>query len=302
MPDGDGTGGGPHRTKARSFAPLLFFGKPHYFLLTMLFDPWWLSYLFLGAFVGFFAGLLGVGGGGIMVPVLTTLFVMQGFPLDKVVHLALGTSMAAIVLTSVSSLRAHHRHDAVRWDIVRSITPGILIGTFGATFIASRVASEPLAIFFACFMAYVSLQMLLNIKPKPSRNLPGKTGMTATGLGIGGISALVAIGGGSLSVPFMTWCNVSIHKAIGTSAAIGLPIALAGTLGYLLNGWGAQGMPTLSFGFIYLPALLLLSVTSVFMAPLGARLAHRLPVATLKKIFAGLLIALCAKMLHAIFW
>ncbi|NMG02006.1 sulfite exporter TauE/SafE family protein [Azoarcus taiwanensis] len=268
----------------------------------MFFDPWWFSYLFLGAFVGFFAGLLGVGGGGIMVPVLTTLFVMQGFPMDKVVHLALGTSMAAIVLTSFASLRAHHRHGAVRWDIVRTITPGILVGTFGATFIASRVPSEPLAVFFACFMAYVSVQMLLNVKPKPSRDLPGPVGMTAVGSGIGGVSALVAIGGGSLSVPFMTWCNVKVHNAIGTSAAIGLPIAIAGTVGYLVNGWSAEGMPDFSFGFVNLPAFVLLSVASVYTAPLGARLAHKLPVTTLKKVFAGLLVALCLKMLHTVFF
>lgn len=267
----------------------------------MTFDVWWSSYLVLGAFVGFFAGLLGVGGGAIMVPVLTTLFITQGFPADKVVHLALGTSMAAIVLTSASSLRAHHRHGAVRWDIVRPITPGILLGTFGATFIASRVASEPLAIFFACFMAYVALQMLANIKPKPTRELPGPVGMSAVGAGIGGISALVAIGGGSLSVPFMTWCNVKVHHAIGTSAAIGLPIALAGTVGYLVNGWGSDGMPSLSLGFIYLPALVLVSVVSMYTAPLGARLAHRLPVPTLKRIFAIVLLLLCAKMLHTLF-
>ena len=267
----------------------------------MTFDVWWSSYLVLGAFVGFFAGLLGVGGGAIMVPVLTTLFITQGFPADKVVHLALGTSMAAIVLTSASSLRAHHRHGAVRWDIVRPITPGILLGTFGATFIASRVASEPLAIFFACFMAYVALQMLANIKPKPTRELPGPVGMSAVGAGIGGISALVAIGGGSLSVPFMTWCNVKVHHAIGTSAAIGLPIALAGTVGYLVNGWGSDGMPAFSLGFIYLPALVLVSVVSMYTAPLGARLAHRLPVPTLKRIFAIVLLLLCAKMLHTLF-
>jgi len=267
----------------------------------MSFDVWWLTYLALGAFVGFFAGLLGVGGGGIMVPVLTSLFVAQGFPKDTVVHLALGTSMAAIVLTSLASLRAHHRHGAVRWDVVRHITPGILAGTFAATFIAARVASEPLAIFFACFMAYVSLQMLAHIKPKPSRALPGPLGMSAVGAGIGGVSALVAIGGGSLSVPFMTWCNVKVHNAIGTSAAIGLPIALAGTLGYLVNGWGSAGMPALSLGFIYLPALVLVSAPTLYTAPLGAKMAHRLPVATLKKIFAGVLLLLCAKMLHAIF-
>ncbi|NTV09611.1 MAG: sulfite exporter TauE/SafE family protein, partial [Zoogloea sp.] len=195
---------------------------------------WWLAYLALGGCVGFFAGLLGVGGGGIMVPMLTTLFAAQGFPQTHLVHLALGTSMAAIVLTSIASLRAHHRHGAVLWPVVRAITPGILAGTFGATFIAAGVSTRPLAIFFSCFMAYVATQMLLNIKPKPSRELPRPLTISAVGLGIGGISALVAIGGGSLSVPFMTWCNVKMQNAIGTSAAIGLPIALAGTLGYLV--------------------------------------------------------------------
>ncbi|WP_332674396.1 sulfite exporter TauE/SafE family protein [Aromatoleum sp.] len=268
----------------------------------MHFDVWWLSYPALGAVVGFFAGLLGVGGGGIMVPVLTSLFIAQGFPANAVVHLALGTSMAAIVVTSMSSLRAHHNHGAVRWEIVRFITPGILLGTFGATFIASRVASAPLAIFFVCFMGYVSLQMLVNVKPKPSRELPGPLGMGAVGVGIGGVSALVAIGGGSLSVPFMTWCNIKVHNAIGTSAAIGLPIALAGTLGYLVNGWSAAGTPEYSLGFVYLPALVLVSAVSMFTAPLGAKLAHRLPVATLKKIFAGVLMLLSAKMLHSIFY
>ncbi len=266
----------------------------------MSFDVWWLAYPALGAFVGFFAGLLGVGGGGIMVPALTTLFIAQGFAGDQVVHMALGTSMASIVLTSFSSLRAHHAHGAVRWDVVKLIAPAILVGTFGGTFIAARIDSAPLAIFFACFMAYVSTQMLLNIKPKPHRELPGAFGTSLVGLFIGGISALVAIGGGSLSVPFMTWCNVKMQNAIGTSAAIGLPIALSGTVGFIVNGWGAEGTPPYTAGFIYLPALVLVALVSVLTAPLGAKMAHRLPVATLKKIFAGVLILLSLKMLHSV--
>ncbi len=262
---------------------------------------WWFAYPLLGVMVGFFAGLLGVGGGGIMVPILTTFFLAQGFSHEQVVHMALGTSMAAIVITSVSSLRAHHRHGAVRWDVVRAITPAILLGTFGGTFLASRIDTVPLAIFFAAYMAYVSLQMLLNIKPKPSRGLPGAVGMGMAGLGIGGVSALVAIGGGSMSVPFMTWCNVKVQHAIGTSAAIGLPIAVAGTVGYLVNGWAATGAPPYSLGYIHVPALVLVSLPSIVTAPLGARMAHRLPVATLKKIFAGVLMLLCAKMLHSLF-
>ena len=268
----------------------------------MTFDTWWLAYPLLGVVVGFLAGLLGIGGGGIMVPMLTTFFLAQGFAREHVVHMALGTAMATIMLTSVSSMRAHHAHGAVHWDIVRRITPGILIGTFAGTFIAGRMNTVPLAVFFACFMSFVAMQMLHNAKPKPSRELPGSIGMTGTGLFIGGISALVAIGGGSLSVPFMIWCNVKAQHAIGTSAAIGFPIALAGTVGYLVNGWTAQGPPPLAFGYIYLPALVLTGMVSVFVAPLGAACAHRLPVSTLKKAFAGMLILLVLKMLHGVFF
>ncbi|WP_126447286.1 sulfite exporter TauE/SafE family protein [Sulfuricystis multivorans] len=261
---------------------------------------WIAGYLVLGAVAGFFAGLLGVGGGAIMVPVLALMFAAQGFADAQVMHLALGTSMAAIVFSSISSLRAHHRHGAVRWPIVRSIAPGILIGTFLGAQLASLIPTRPLAIFFTVFMSYVALQMLANIKPKPSRQLPGPVGMFLVGSGIGAISALAAIGGGSLSVPFMVWCNVRMHEAIGTSAAIGFPIALAGTAGYLFGGWSATDLPTWSIGYIYLPALAACVMMSMLTAPWGAKVAHRLPVATLKKIFAALILLLLAKMLHGL--
>jgi uncharacterized membrane protein YfcA len=166
--------------------------------------------------------------------------------------------------------------------------------------VAARVRTKPLAVFFAFFIAYVAVQMILNVKPKPSRQLPGPAGMFGVGAVIGGVSALVAIGGGSLSVPFMTWCNVKVHQAIGTSAAIGFPIALAGTVGYMVSGYGATNLPEGAFGFIYLPALAATVVVSMLVAPLGAKLAHSLPVPTVKKIFAGLLILLLAKMLHGL--
>ena len=265
---------------------------------------WFLLYLALGAFAGFFAGLLGVGGGAIMVPVLAVMFAAQGFPDAHLMHLALGTSMATIIFTSISSLRAHHQHGAVLWPIVKSIAPGIVVGTLvGAQFVA-QVPTRPLAVIFAVFMSYVALQLIVNRKPKPSRNLPGAAAMFGVGAGIGGISALVAIGGGSLSVPFMTWCNVKVHDAIGTSAAIGFPIAAAGTVGYLLSGYGAMqtgGLPPGSLGFIYLPALAGTVVASTLVAPFGAKMAHRLPVATLKKIFAGVIVVLLLKMLHGLF-
>lgn len=261
---------------------------------------WFAGYLLLGAVAGFFAGLLGVGGGAIMVPVLALLFAAQGFPEAHLMHLALGTSMAAIVFTSLSSLRAHHRHGAVRWPIVRAITPGILLGTFIGAQLASVMPTRPLAIFFAAFMSYVAFQLFANVKPKPSRRLPGRWGMFAVGSVIGAVSALAAIGGGTMSVPFMLWCNVKMHEAIGTSAAIGFPIALAGTAGYLLGGWHAEGLPAGSLGFVHLPALAACVAMSMLTAPLGAKAAHRLPVAKLKRIFAVVILLLLAKLLHGL--
>src|SRR6478735_9511010 len=136
-----------------------------------------LSLILLGAFTGLFAGLFGIGGGGVMVPVLTILFTAQHFPSEHIVHLALGTSMAAIVPTAIASLRAHHAHQAVLWPVVIKIAPGILAGTFLATFLATYLSAKPLAVFFSCFMAFVAIQMIINRRPKPSRNLPSATGL-----------------------------------------------------------------------------------------------------------------------------
>jgi len=261
-----------------------------------------LAYITLGLFTGFFAGMLGIGGGLVMVPALTMMFAAQAaFPGSEILHLALGTSMATILFTALASLRAHHRHGAVLWRVVGQITPGILLGTLLGTLFASSIPARPLAIFFTAFVCLVAVQMILNLKPKPSRDLPGAAGVIAVGVGIGALSALVAIGGGSLTVPFLTWCNVRVQHAIGTSAAVGFPIAIGGSLGYIYNGWGHPGLPEWSLGYIYLPAFVWLVPSSMLIAPLGARLAHRLPVATLKRLFAVVLIALAAKMLWGLF-
>ncbi|MFV1922906.1 MAG: sulfite exporter TauE/SafE family protein [Methylotenera sp.] len=267
----------------------------------MLLDTQWiLSFLLLGSFVGFMAGLFGIGGGGIMVPVLTTLFIYQGVPVEKVVHLALGTSMASIIVTSLSSMRAHYAKDAILWPIVKVMALGIILGTFITTFIVVNIPSIYLALFFSLFMAYVSMQMFLDKKPKPSRMLAGNGGLLLAGSGIGAISALVSIGGGSLTVPYLLWQNVDIKNAIGTSAALGFPISVVGTIGYMVNGWAATTVEAYTFGFVYIPAVLLISATSVITAPYGAQHAHNLPVKTLKKLFALLLIALSLKMLFSI--
>ena len=261
---------------------------------------WIGSYLLLGIFTGFLAGLFGIGGGAVMVPVLAVMFVAQGFASDYVVHLALGTSMAAIVPTSIASLRAHNKHGAVLWPAVRGLAPGIVVGTFAGTFLAAWLSPQPLAIFFCLFMTYVAVQMILNRKPDPARELPGLAGLSSVGGGIGGVSALVAIGGGTMTVPFLVWCNVRLQTAIGTSAAVGLPIALAGSMGYILNGWGIASLPAYTVGFVYWPAVLMMAVASFLSAPLGAKLAHSLPVATLKKLFAALVILLALQMLRTV--
>lgn len=259
------------------------------------------AYLLIGAFAGFFAGLLGVGGGVIVVPALTIIFTAQGFPAREVLHLALGTSMATILFTSLSSLRAHHAHQAVGWSVVRRLTPGILIGTWFGAQLATHISSRPLSIFFVGFMLLLSLQLVINLRPTPSRQLPGLFGLSVAGSVIGAIASLAALGGGALTVPYLTWCNMPPHRAIGTSAAVGLPIAIGGTLGYLWNGWALPGLPPGSLGFVYLPALGVILLASVLAAPLGARLAHRLPIKVLKRVFAGLLLLLSAKMLWSLY-
>lgn len=261
---------------------------------------WLLAYLALGLATGFIAGLLGVGGGLVMVPVLTWAYARQGFPADYNIHLALGTSLAVIIPTSLSSLRAHHGHGAVDWQVVRRITPGILLGTLVGGGVAVFLPDRSLKLFFTAFLLYAATQMLVGFKPRPHRSLPGLSGMTLAGSVIGLVSSWVGIGGGTLSVPFQTWCNVSLHRAIGTSAAIGLPIALAGMAGYALSGQAAAGLPGWSLGFVYLPAFLAIATGSGLTAPLGARLAHRLPVSRLKKIFATLLYLLAVRMAYGV--
>ena len=263
---------------------------------------WWLAYIALGLFTGVSAGLLGIGGGLVMVPTLTMIFSAQaGFPASEILRMALGTSMATILFTSISSLRTHHQHGAVLWRVVFQITPGILFGTAVGPRFAAHVPARPLAIFFTLFVCVVAAQMILNLKPKAARDLPGTLGVFGVGTGIGGLSALVAVGGGAMTVPFLTWCNVSPQKAIGTSAAVGFPIALGGALGYVYNGWGEGVLPPGSLGYVFLPSLAWMVPFSMLAAPFGARMTHRLPVATLKRIFAGLLVILAVRMLWKLF-
>ncbi|MDO8437359.1 MAG: sulfite exporter TauE/SafE family protein [Nitrosomonadaceae bacterium] len=263
---------------------------------------WWPAYLLLGAMVGFFAGLLGIGGGLIMVPVLTFIFSAQHFPADRILHLALGTAMAAIIFTSVSSLRTHHAHGAVNWQVVQYMTPGIIVGTLGGATLAGTLSSRFLSVIFVVFIFYAATQMLLKIAPPPSRQLPGKAGMFAAGNVIGAVSSLVAIGGGLLTVPFLSVCNVRLQQAIGTAAAVGFPIAVAGAIGYIANGMAqSQPLPEYSLGYVYLPALGWIVLASMLTAPLGAKTTHAVQTDTLRKIFVVLLYLLGTRMLIGLF-
>ncbi|HJU70536.1 MAG TPA: sulfite exporter TauE/SafE family protein [Paucimonas sp.] len=257
--------------------------------------------LVLGAAVGFAAGLLGIGGGMLLVPFITLLLSTHGFPKELIVHVAIATSLATIMFTSISSLRAHHKHGAVLWNIVGLLAPGILIGSWVGPWIGKQMNSSMLAIVFGGFVTLSATQMLLDRKPAASRNLPNRPGMFGAGGVIGLLSGLVGAGGGFISVPFMAWCNVKIHNAVATSAALGFPIALAGTLSNIYYGMNTPGLPPGSLGFIYLPALLIISLGSVVSAPFGARTAHSLPVKSLKKMFALMLYALAAYMIYKAF-
>jgi uncharacterized membrane protein YfcA len=189
------------------------------------------GYVGLGLAVGFVAGLLGVGGGLIIVPVLIVMLHAQGLAAGLEPQLALGTSLASILFTSLSSVRAHHRHGAVEWPLLARITPGVVLGTLAGALAAARVPALTLKIIFIVFLFYAALQMWLDFRPAPHRGLPGRAGMTLAGAVIGAVSSWVGIGGGTLSVPFMLWHNRPLHRAIATSAAIGFPIALAGAAG-----------------------------------------------------------------------
>lgn len=258
---------------------------------------WLLAYLALGICVGFFAGLFGIGGGLLMVPVLSFLFDAQHFTVQNNLHLSLGTTMAAILFSAAYSAYTHHTHGAVNLTIVRTMTPGLLLGTALGTVFASRISTLYLALFFALFVYFAAAQMLLNLKPKATRQLPGKLGMTLVGVGIGAVSCMVSIGGGTLSVPYMLRHNISLPHAIGTSAALGFPIAIGGTFGYITTGLPVESLPNNTIGFVYLPALLLLATGSLLTTSIGAKATHRLPLKILRQGFALLLLALASKML-----
>ncbi|SFR73616.1 hypothetical protein SAMN05216203_2623 [Marinobacter daqiaonensis] len=247
-------------------------------------------YMALGALAGTLAGLFGIGGGLVIVPVLIFSFGLQGISNEIVAHLAVGTSLATIVFTSIASVRSHHLQKAVRWELFRPMAVGIVVGAVLGGWTASLLSGPALELVIGVFVILVGLKMLLGINPVESRPLPGKPELTGAGGIIGWASAIFGIGGGTLTVPFLTWRSLSIQQAVATSAACGLPIAIAGAVTNVFTGWGRPELPELAMGFVYLPALLGIVLTSVFFARVGVFLAHRLDGMLLKRLFAILLL------------
>lgn len=257
----------------------------------------YLAYLLLGAGAGIIAGLLGLGGGIVIVPALLYLFFRQDMPGDILMHLAVATSLATIVFTSISSTWAHHRHNAVLWPAVAALVPGVIGGSICGAVIAHYLPSTSLRIIFGIFELLVAVQIGFGFRPSAQRELPGRPGMFAAGGGIGGLSTLLGIGGGTLTVPFLLWCNVNIRNAVATSSACGLPIAAVGAVALMVAGSSYENLPAGSTGYVYWPAALIIMLASVITAPLGARLTHMLPVVILRRIFAIVLAAIGIRML-----
>jgi uncharacterized membrane protein YfcA len=253
-------------------------------------------YLITGALAGLLAGLLGIGGGLLIVPILTTAFL---FFLDTpyIVHIAIATSLATILVTGLSSVLTHHAKGYVRWDIWRSMLVGLMLGGLLGAWFSQYFSTSLLATLFAILEFVIGLHMILGKQPCPHRELPGRWALNGAGVGIGSLSALLGVGGGALSTPYYLWHNVSMHQAIATSASIGLPVALAGSIGFILAGLNYDDLPAYTTGFIYWPAFIGIGMVSVITAYFGAKLAHKLPVKALKRLFGFLLIALAIKML-----
>ena len=256
-----------------------------------------LAYIFTGVIAGMTAGMLGLGGGAIIVPILYAIFLMLDLAPGSTMQLAVGTSLATIVFTAISSGLSHYRLGNVQIKTILAMAPGIILGALAGAAIADNLPTDILKRVFGLFEIIIAMQIGFGFKPSAQSSLPATTGLAASGGVIGTISSVMGIGGGSLTVPFLLWCNVSMREAVGTSAACGFPIAMAGVIGFVIAGLNNTSLPDWSLGYVYLPAALCIISTSVIFAPIGARLAHRLPILTLKRIFAIFLALIGLKML-----
>lgn len=256
-----------------------------------------LASLLLGAISGLLAGLFGIGGGLVIVPILAVLFAAQGFPAELIMIMSVATSLATIILTSISSVLAHHRLDSVLWNRVVLLGPGIMVGAAVGAMIADHMSGGVLRFIFIIYLLGVGVQMALQLKPKPGQQQPSKEmDLGAAGL-IGLLSSLLGIGGGTLTVPFLVHFQMPMRNAVAVAGACGLPIAVVGTIGYAILGKDALLLPDWSLGYIYMPSFLGIVLTSIYTAPIGAKLAHKLPAAKLKRYFSLLLFVMAAKLI-----
>ena len=256
--------------------------------------------LLSGAVAGTLAGLLGIGGGVIIVPIVTLLFESQGLAQGLAIKMALGTSLATIVVTAVSSIATHQRKGAVDWGLFRRMAPGVFVGSLVGAWLADLIPGDLLYVGFVVFLFAVSLQMATS-RVAAQRGLPGRVGLVATSTTVGVVSALMGIGGGALHVPFLSYCGVAVKRAIATAAAVGLPLAVSATIGYVLGGLDEDGLPAGSIGYVNLPAFGGVVAASLLFAPIGATLAHRLPDLLLRRLVALFLFLLASRMAYNLF-
>ncbi len=252
--------------------------------------------LSFGGLAGLVAGLFGIGGGIILVPFFLWLFSARGFSQDVVMHSAVATSLATIIVTAMSSVFAHHRLGSVLWDVVYKLAPGVFIGAVMGAALADRLPTQILRLIFAGYLLIVSLEMAFQWRPKPEKQQPSTPVLFFSGNVIGALSSILGIGGGTLTVPLLSKYGFPIRNAVAISSACGLPIAISGSISFAVLGLTKTGLPEGSVGYVYWPAFLGIVLTSILMAPVGAKLAHQLPTQALKRIFAGLLFFVAVNM------
>ena len=256
-------------------------------------------FVLAGLAAGFLSGLLGIGGGLVLIPVLAAVFAAQNVDNTVLMPLTMGTSLASILFTSLSSLRAHNARGAVDWTLVRRMTPALAIGSICGALAATRLPCTAMKVAFIIFAVLAACQLMFGAQSRVARPLPRRGGLSAAGGGVGMVCGLVGVGAATLTVPLLTWFSVSLRTSIGSATAFCFPIALAGTVIYIGMGLGTPGLPAFTAGFVHLPALGGVVIASMLAAPAGAATSHRLPVAVLRRVFAITLLAASGKMLAA---
>ncbi len=259
-------------------------------------------FLALGAFAGLLAGMLGIGGGVVLVPGIYYFLDLLGYETGHNMHIAVGTSLAVIAPTGFMSARSHWQRGAVRFDLVREVGAGVVIGAGLGSLIAHEMSSESLKAVFACALVFLALIMISNpARFEAFQIKAGRISNALAGGAVGTLSTLMGIGGATISVPYMSLCGVQIREAVGTAAALGLLIAIPATLGFVVIGCMAENLPPFSIGYFNVPAWLAIVPASVLCAPLGAKVAHALPVNLLRKIFAAFMALVAVRMLYGVF-